>query len=145
MALIRQIDIALGRYYYKLNITDYFDAKGNGRFQLWCNNNDYDESLILETLKEGDPTDDTMTYVNIFPIPITNTHVNTVLSEFDPLFPFQQTHTNEDAKNRKIFEILQKCANDSEAFKDNFVSYPPYTRKFLRIYFCPCHSTENDT
>jgi len=95
---IGRIDVALDRYYKIHKREDYFDADGNGLFKKFCDENGFDDG---ETINEE----------------MEETAEDCQLTGFDEDFPGVDAS---DAKTRdeQIFEILDKCNKDPDAFKE---------------------------
>ena len=95
MALSKQIDDALGRYYAQLERTDYYGEGGqnaDGLFLKWFRDNGYDDDAIEEELGE------------------TADFEECAFTDFTDDFPLNKDHQfGEEPTNLQIFRILQHC------------------------------------
>eukprot|EP01084_Bolivina_argentea_P256874 432656_1 len=92
--LIKQIDKALSRYYTQRN-SSFVDDDGNNKFVGFCEANGFYDDDVQQEL-QVDPED-------------------CMIIDFDENFPFHKNIKPQE-KNKFIFDILVKCANDPEAF-----------------------------
>ena len=95
-ALIDQMDKCLSRYYKQLNRKDYFNEQGIGKFKEYCDVNSF-EDIPDEMEVQLDEN---------------------MLIDFDDEFPFQNNIEPEN-KQEAIYEILNKCMNDPDAFTED--------------------------
>eukprot|EP01083_Nonionella_stella_P081982 226150_1 len=86
---ISVIDKALGAYYASLGAYGYYDNNNNGKFLLYCEENEYKESDIEEELS--------------------NTPSNCLLLAFDKHFPVSPPIDDPNARSSRILRILNHC------------------------------------
>eukprot|EP01084_Bolivina_argentea_P283741 486037_1 len=86
---LSHIDACLGQYYEDMSRTDYYDDDGQGKFALFCEENELEDEDVDEELK-GDAAD-------------------CLYLDMDDNFPLSANITEEDDKQTAIFQIFQQC------------------------------------
>eukprot|EP01083_Nonionella_stella_P239053 837135_1 len=93
---IKQIDTCLKRYYKYKNVV-YENSDGMGKFEAWCEENEYDTEAITEEFQQQ-------------PAEI-------AFIDFDENFP--TTSTDDKDKINEIFKVLYACYKEPAAFFDS--------------------------
>ena len=112
---IKATDEAMGRYYLKQAVQDYFNDDRMGKLAVWCEDNGYDTEQVKADV--DDPT-------------------TAMIYEFDDQFPLTNEPADEAKKTRMIMEIIKKCFEEHNAFDTKYdqVSVPDFEQEGAQLF-----------
>eukprot|EP01084_Bolivina_argentea_P245334 410778_1 len=108
--IIKQIDTNLEKYYKVHGVNNYRDDKGQGKFQLWTDENGMDSDAIIEELETADAND-------------------SILTDIDDDFPLE----NNTNREQQIFDIIKKCLKNENAAFYKVKPFPDLNNEFFDI------------